>query len=61
MPEGADNGEEPQLKQPLAGPACFSWHEVAKVPHYWLEVDVMTKPMQAREASTGYKAGRRRK
>jgi len=28
--------------------AC-AWHEVAKVAHYWLEVDTLAKPMQVRE------------
>ena len=48
---------EPQLREPIADPACIPWHEVAKVQHYWLEVDAMTKPMQVREASTRYKGG----
>lgn len=44
----------------MAYPSCFPWHEVAKVQHYWLDVDVKTKRMQVREASTAYKTGRSR-
>lgn len=40
---------EPTLREPIKDPACFPWHEVTKVQHYWLEVDAMTKPMQMRE------------
>ena len=39
----------PELQEPVKDPARFPWHEVAKVQHYWLEVDAMTKPMGLRE------------
>jgi superfamily II DNA or RNA helicase len=32
----------PQLQNPIKDPARFSWHEVKKVEHYWLEVDALT-------------------
>ena len=36
---------EPQLREPIADPARFGWHEVSKVQHYWLQVDAMTRLM----------------
>lgn len=45
---------EPQLQQPIKDPARFSWHEVKKVEHYWLEVDALNQPMQVREESLSY-------
>jgi len=33
----------PTLQDPVRDPAKFTWNEVAKVQHYWLEVDKMTK------------------
>ena len=42
-------GAGPVLQEPIKDPACFPWHEVTKVAHYWLEVDALTKPMQVRE------------
>jgi len=38
-------------------PARFTWHEVTKVAHYWLEVNAMTKPMMVREDEAPYKRG----
>ncbi len=29
--------------------ARFKWNEVAKVAHYWLEVNAITKPVKLRE------------
>ena len=46
--------KEAQLQEPIKDPARFSWHEVKKVQHYWLEVNAMTKPMQVREDQTPY-------
>jgi hypothetical protein len=40
---------EPVLQDPIKDPARFPWHEVAKVAHYCLEVDALTKPMQVRK------------
>jgi Superfamily II DNA/RNA helicases, SNF2 family len=37
---------EPVLQEPIPDPARFSWHEVSKVQHYWLQIDAMTKPMR---------------
>ena len=45
---------EPQLQEPIRDPAQFSWHEVSKVRHYWLQEDAMTKPMRVREESYVY-------
>ena len=45
---------QPTLQEPIKDPARFSWHEVTKVAHYWLEVDAMTQPMQVREDSPPY-------
>ena len=35
--------------KPVKDPARFPWHEVSKVQHYWLDVNTMTRPIQARE------------
>ncbi len=40
---------EPTLQEPIKDPIRFTWHEVTKVQHYWLEVDAMTEPMKVRE------------
>ncbi len=45
---------KPTLQEPIKDPACFPWHEVTKVAHYWLEVDGMTRPMQVRENAPQY-------
>ena len=39
----------PELQEPIRDPARFPWHEVTKVAHYWLDVDVMTQPMKLGE------------
>ena len=39
----------PQLQEPIQNPARFNWHEVKKVDHYYLSVDVLTKRTQMRE------------
>ena len=39
----------PTLQDPIKDPARFTWHEVTKVAHYWLEVDAMTQPLKVRE------------
>ena len=39
----------------LIDPARFPWHEATKVPHYWLEVDAMPKPMGLREEQAPYR------
>jgi superfamily II DNA or RNA helicase len=44
----------PTLQEPIRDPASFPWHEVAKVQHYWLEVDTMTKPMRVQDDTTQY-------
>jgi hypothetical protein len=38
----------------IADSARFTWHEVSKVAHYWLEVNAMTRPMQVREEIKPY-------
>jgi len=40
---------KPTLEEPVKDPARLEWHEVTKVPHYYLSVDAMTRPMQVRE------------
>lgn len=49
-----DCASTPTLQEPIRDPAQYSWHEVSKVQHYYLDVDAMTKPMQVREESPGY-------
>lgn len=44
----------PQLQEPVANPAQFSWHEESKVQHYWLHVDAMTQPMRIRDEQAIY-------
>jgi hypothetical protein len=44
----------PTLQDPIKDPARFTWHEVTKVAHYWLEVDAMTTPMTVREDADPY-------
>jgi len=39
----------PTLQEPVRDPARFTWREVTKVAHYWLEVNAMTQPMMVRE------------
>ncbi len=40
----------------MGDPACFPWHEVAKLQHYWLEADALFKLLQVREASMRYRS-----
>jgi hypothetical protein len=40
---------KPTLQEPVRGTARFTWREVTKVAHYWLEVNAMTQPMMVRE------------
>jgi SNF2 family DNA or RNA helicase len=47
---------KPELQDPIRDPARFPWHEVAKVQHYWLEVDAMTRPMRVQEKGSVYGA-----
>ena len=49
----------PELQEPVRDPARFPWHEVAKVQHYWLEVDAMTKPMGLSEEQASYEPPRK--
>jgi len=44
----------PTLQEPVRDPARFSWHEVQKVDHYWLEVDALTQPMQLHDDGLAY-------
>ena len=48
---------EPQLQEPIKGPARFPWHEVSKVQHYWLDVGAMTRPMRNQESGAAHDAG----
>jgi len=45
---------DPILQEPVRDPIQFSWHEVSKVAHYWLEVNAMTKPMKVSEYGVTY-------
>ena len=38
----------PTLQEPVKDPARLEWHEVTKAPHYYLSVNAMTRPMQAK-------------
>ena len=49
---------KPTMQEPVKDPARFSWHEVTKVAHYWLEVNAMTGPMMVQEDEAPY-GGRR--
>lgn len=51
-------GTEPVMQEPIKDPARFSWREVTKVAHYWMEVDAMTKPMMVREDDSPYEGQR---
>lgn len=44
-----DCATNPTLREPVKDPTRFSWHEVSKVQHYWLEINAMTKPVMVRE------------
>ncbi|MCY4511735.1 MAG: helicase-related protein, partial [Acidobacteria bacterium] len=46
--------QTPVLQEPIADPARFSWNEVRKVQHYYLNVDAMTQPMRVREPLSEY-------
>ena len=48
---------KPTLQEPIKDPAGFSWHEVKKVAHYWLEVDALTRPMKVGEDPAPYATG----
>ena len=37
-----DCGRKPMLREPIADPAQYPWHEVTKVQHYYLNVDALT-------------------
>ena len=50
---------KPELQEPIQDPASFSWREVTKVQHYWLDVDALQRPMMVREAAGGYGDGDR--
>ena len=43
-----------RLQEPIRDPARLDWYEVAKVAHYYLSVDAMSRPMQVREDSPPY-------
>jgi superfamily II DNA or RNA helicase len=45
---------KPELQSPIKDPAGFTWHEVSKVQHYWLEVNAMTRPMTVRDDVAPY-------
>jgi len=40
---------QPAMQEPIKDPARFSWHEVSKVAHYWLEVNALKQPMEVHE------------
>ena len=45
----------PQLQEPIKDPACFPWHEVTKVAHYYLNVDALKQPMEVWEDAAPYR------
>jgi hypothetical protein len=49
-----DYDNAPRLQEPIRDPARLGWHEVTKVPHYYLSVDAMTRPMMVHEDSPPY-------
>jgi len=49
-----DRDIAPRLQEPIRATARLDWNEVTKVAHYYLAVNVMTKPMQVREDSPPY-------
>ena len=44
----------PTLQEPVRDPAQFPWREVAKVQHYWLDVNALSQPMEVRETQAPY-------
>jgi superfamily II DNA or RNA helicase len=40
----------------VADPACFPWHEVTRVEHYWLDLTALAGQVQVREAPPPYGA-----
>ncbi|NLA40239.1 MAG: DUF3883 domain-containing protein [Smithella sp.] len=54
LPDPQTGVTHPIMQEPIKDPARFSWREVTKVAHYWLEVNTMTKPMTLREDSEPY-------
>ena len=45
---------KPTLHEPIKDPTRFSWREVSKVQHYWIEVRAMTQPMVMQENDRGH-------
>ncbi|MEI7449216.1 MAG: DUF3883 domain-containing protein [Desulfomonile sp.] len=45
---------KPTLHEPIKDPTRFSWREVSKVQHYWIEVRAMTQPMVTQENDRGH-------
>jgi superfamily II DNA or RNA helicase len=40
---------KPFVQPPIQDPAQYRWHEVSKVQHYWLELDVLTGTVEVRD------------
>ena len=36
-------------------PASFSWREVTRVQHYWLDVNALQQPMEVRKSPAQYR------
>jgi superfamily II DNA or RNA helicase len=49
-----DCNTSPTLQEPIKDPARLPWHEVTKVAHYYLSVDAVKQPMEARERPPEY-------
>jgi superfamily II DNA or RNA helicase len=45
---------EPKLQDPIKDPARLEWHEVKKVDHYWLKIDVLAEAMRVSEKKIPY-------
>ncbi len=49
IPLREGNVIKPEIQERIRDPACFPWHEVKKVDHYYLSVDALTQPMKIGE------------
>ena len=46
--------EDLHLQETARDPAQFPWHEVTKVQHYYLSVDVLKQPIEVQEDPRHY-------
>lgn len=51
VPGGAQAGAmKPKFQETIKDPARNAWHEVFKVQHYWLEINLIAQPMRVEQA-----------